>query len=104
MAFLALEHPEQLTRADFARLAYATGPGDRQVLPFSERYLQHFEEAHCYDRCFDEARSGGGLNTQVMCCDHAFLMVGDSAGSPILQTIGFALIYLYSRSGRVGGK
>jgi hypothetical protein len=79
MAFLALKQPEQLTRADFARLAYATGPGNRQALPFSERYLEHFEETHCYDRYFDEARSGSGLNTRVMCCDHAFLLVGDSA-------------------------
>ena len=26
MAFLALEHPERLTRGDFARLAFASGP------------------------------------------------------------------------------
>jgi len=79
MAYLAVEHPEQLTRGDYARLAYATGPGDRHALPFSDRYLAHFEEAHCYDRYFDEARSGSGLSTRVMCCDQTFVMVGDAA-------------------------
>lgn len=81
MAYLALEHPERLTRGDFARLAHATGPGDRHALPFSERYLARFEEIHCYDRYFDEGRCGGGLSTRVMCCDHAFVMVGDAARS-----------------------
>jgi hypothetical protein len=81
MAYLAVEHPEQLTRGDFARLAYATAPGDRHALPFSEEYLARFEENHCYDRYYDEARSGSGLSTRVMCCDHAFLFVGDAASS-----------------------
>ena len=81
MAYLAVDHPEQLTRGDFARLAYASAPGDRQTLPFSEEYLARFEENHCYDRYYDEARSGTGLSTRVMCCDHAFLIVGDAARS-----------------------
>ena len=79
MAYLAVDHPEQLTRADYARLAYATAPGDSQVLPYSEKYLASFEENHCYDRYYDEAHSGSGLNMRVMCCDHAFLIVGDAA-------------------------
>ena len=36
MAYLAVDHPEQLTRADFARLAYATAPGDRYAAVFGE--------------------------------------------------------------------
>ena len=79
MAYLAVDHPEQLTRGDFARLAYATAPGDRHGLPFSREYLARFEENHCYDRYYDEAHSGGGLSTRVMCCDHAFITVGDAA-------------------------
>jgi hypothetical protein len=81
MAYLAVEHPEQLTRADFVRLAYASAPGDRHELPFSDEFLAGFEANHCYDRYFDEARSGGGLSTRVMCCDHAFLIVGDATRS-----------------------
>ncbi len=79
MAYLAVDRPEQLTRADYARLAYTVGPGDRDTLPFSQRYLGDFEQNHCYDRYFDEARTGSGLTTRVMCCDHAFVMVGDAA-------------------------
>jgi hypothetical protein len=79
MAYLAVDHPEQLTRGDHTRLAYASAFGDRQTLPFSESYLADFEKTHCYDRYFDEARTGGGLNTRVMICDHAFVMVGNAA-------------------------
>jgi len=79
MAYLAVEHPERLTRADFARLAYANAPGDRHALPYSEKYLTSFEENHCYDRYYDETQSDARLRTRVMCCDHAFLIVGDAA-------------------------
>lgn len=79
MAYLAVERPEQLTRGDFARLAYATAPGDRHALPFSDDYLARFEEDHCYDRYYDEARSGSGLSTRVMYCDDSLLFVGDAA-------------------------
>jgi len=79
MAYLAVEHPERLTRADFARLAYANAPGDRHALPYSEKYLASFEENHCYDRYYDETQSDARLRTRVMCCDHAFLIVGDAA-------------------------
>jgi hypothetical protein len=81
MAYLAVEHPEQMTRGDFVRLAYATAPGDRHVLPFSEEYLAGFEASHCLDRYYDVSRTGRGLSTRVMCCDHTFIMVGDAARS-----------------------
>jgi hypothetical protein len=42
--------PEKLTRGDYARLAYASAPGDLHALPFSTEYLGRFEENHCYDR------------------------------------------------------
>ena len=79
MAYLAVDRPEQLTRGDFARLAYATAPGDRNGLPFSREYLARFEANHCYDRYYDEDHSGAGLSTRVMCCDHAFITIGDAA-------------------------
>lgn len=79
MAYLAIDRPERLTRGDYARLAYAAGPGDRQTLPFSDEYLADFEETHCYDRYFDQARSAGGLSTRIMYCDHTFVVVGDAA-------------------------
>ena len=81
MAYLAVDHPERLTRGDFARLAYATAPGDRHSLPFSEEYLADFEEIHCYDRYYDKARATGGPGPRIMFCDHTFVVVGD-AGRP----------------------
>ena len=56
MAYLAVDHLEEMTRGDFVRLAYATAPGDRHVLPFSEDYLADFEANHCFDRYYDVAR------------------------------------------------
>jgi hypothetical protein len=79
MAFLAVEHLEEMTRGDFVRLAYATAPGDRHVLPFSEEYLASFEANYCLDRYYDLSRAGSGLSTRVMCCDHTLVMVGDAA-------------------------
>lgn len=79
MAYLAVERIDQLTRADYVRLAYATGPGERDVLPFSERHLAKFEENCCYDRYFDPVRFENGLSIRLMCHDHAFVMVGDAS-------------------------
>jgi hypothetical protein len=78
MAYLAVEHLEEMTRGDFVRLAYATAPGDRHVLPFSKDYLAGFEANTCLDRYYDLSRAGSGLSTRVMCCDHTLIMVGDA--------------------------
>ena len=78
MAYLAMDGLEHLTRADYVRLAYTTGPGDRAVLPFSERHLAGFEDACCYDRYFDPNQIGNGLSVRLMCHEHAFLMIGDA--------------------------
>lgn len=39
LSYLAVDGLDQLTRADFVRLAFATGPGDRAQLPYPERWL-----------------------------------------------------------------
>lgn len=77
MAYLAVDRPELLTRGDYVRLAYAAGPGDADMLPFSEAYLADFEKEHCYDRYFDGA-SPAGLSTRALFCDHTFVVVGDA--------------------------
>lgn len=77
MAYLALENPEALTRADYVRLAFGTASHERDTLPFSSRFLQRFETEHCYDRYFEGARLEGWCDTRMMCCGHAFVMVGD---------------------------
>jgi hypothetical protein len=81
MAYLAVEEPERLTRADYVRLAYTNAPGDRETLPYSQRHLAQFEESCCYDKYFDPAQFDSGLSIRLMCHDHAFLMIGDAARS-----------------------
>jgi len=50
MAYLALDEPAKLTRADFVRLALVTGPGDPNTLPYSAATLEDFEREYCDDR------------------------------------------------------
>ncbi len=79
MAYLALDHPERMTRGDYAKLAYAAGPGQPGALPFSERYLAGFEERYCHDRYFDREHPDSALHTRAICCDHAFIMTGNAS-------------------------
>lgn len=80
MAYVAVDDPARLTRADFVRLALATRSGPSDRLPFSAASLRRFERDICYDRYW-----GGGdpdvANTRLMCSGHAFVMVGE-AGKP----------------------
>ena len=76
MAYLAHENPEALTRADYVRLAFCTASGARDTLPFSSRFLQRFEPEYCYDRYFEGAPREQWCDTRMMCCGHAFVMVG----------------------------
>jgi hypothetical protein len=73
LAYLAVEHPARLTRADFVRLGLVTRSGDPDVLPFSERHVADFEARYCYDRYWD-----GGGGTRYMTSGEAFVMVGDA--------------------------
>ena len=80
MAYLALDDPKALTRADFARLALVTGAGEgaAQALPYAGPYLQDFEQRFCYDRFWADA--GPAPNTRYLCSGHSLVVVGD-AGS-----------------------
>jgi len=81
MAYLALERPRELTRADFARLALVTGisAGEGPSLPYAENYLGDFEQRFCYDRFW--AETGEAPNTRYLCSGHSLVVVGD-ASSP----------------------
>jgi hypothetical protein len=82
MAFLAMDDPHNLMRADFVRLAYATGPGDSEQLPFAERHLSDFEKRLCYDR-YDKDGSGKEfLSARYMSSGLTFVVTGD-AGNPV---------------------
>jgi hypothetical protein len=75
MSFLAFDEPRELTRADLARIAYAAkwGPSDR--LPFSAKFLEDFEERHCYDRFWEAEDPGAGMDTRYTFTGPAFAMI-----------------------------
>ncbi len=81
MAFLAIKTGHDLTRADYIRLAFASGPGDTSELPFSQRHLEDFEERYCYDRYFGQHSGVEWPESRYMSCGHALVVTG-SAENP----------------------
>lgn len=57
LAYLAVDDPKSLSRADFVRLALATQPGERDVPPYSEQSLATFEKDYCEDRYWNRPRA-----------------------------------------------
>ena len=53
MAFVAVDHVDALTRADWVRLGLLTPPGASDLLPYSDRHLIDLEARYCYDRYFE---------------------------------------------------
>jgi len=77
MAYLALDEPRRLTRADFIRLGLVTGAAEGQgALPYGEEHLADFEARYCYDRFWADA--GAAPNTRYLCNGHALIVVGDA--------------------------
>jgi hypothetical protein len=75
MAYLAVDDPAQLSRADFVRLGLVAGQGGGdEVLPFAEQHLADFESRYCYDRFW--CGSGAAPQTRYLCCGHALVVVG----------------------------
>ena len=59
LAYLSMDDPTKLARADWVRLGLATGPGAADgTLPFAESYLYGFEQRYCYDQFWNESRGG----------------------------------------------
>lgn len=81
MALLAMKAGNDLTRADYVRLAFASGPGDCSELPFSQRHLEDFEERYCYDRYFCQHNEVEWPESRYMSCGHALVVTG-SADNP----------------------
>lgn len=79
MAYLALEDPSALTRADFVRLGLVAPAGESEDLPYSGRHLLHFERDYCYDRYWTSSPSGP--RTRYLCCGHALTVIGDARDS-----------------------
>jgi hypothetical protein len=79
MAYLAMDAPRSLDRADFIRLGLVTGASQREAtLPFADSHLADFERRFCYDRFWADA--GAAPNTRYLCNGYSLVVIGD-AGS-----------------------
>jgi hypothetical protein len=77
-AFVAIKGDQELTRADYVRLAFASGPGNCSELPFSQRHLQDFEDRYCYDRYFGQHNEIEWPQSRYMSCGHALVVTGNA--------------------------
>ncbi|ACB35974.1 conserved hypothetical protein [Leptothrix cholodnii SP-6] len=98
-AYLALDDPRELSRADFVRLGLVSGqgvvapaaeqavgtgpapgiglpPGLPAGLPYASEHLSDFEARYCYDRFWCSA--GVAPHTRYMCCGPALVVVGSA--------------------------
>lgn len=75
MAYLALDEPRALPRAEFIRLGLVTGIGGG-VLPFAADALADFETRYCYDRFWFP--DGPLPATRYLASGHALVVVGDA--------------------------
>lgn len=78
MAYLAMEEPHRLTRADNVRLALASGSGDSAKLPLGEVYFDEFKSQHCYDRFQDSVDGRDWSNTSYWSSGLSFVVTGDA--------------------------
>ncbi len=81
MAYLALDDPRRLSRADFIRLALVSGAAEPAVsgtgpLPFADDPMVDFEQRYCYDRFWVNA--GAAPNTRYLCNGRALIVVGQA--------------------------
>lgn len=77
MAYLALDEPAKLTRADFVRLAFVTRPGDPHTLPYSPAALEDFERDYCDDRFWGRTGEQDFRgDTRIVVTGHTLSVVG----------------------------
>lgn len=76
MAYLALDDPSELTRADFVRLALITRPGPRDRLPYSEHSLATFEDDFCDDRFWGREGENFSGDARLICTGATLAAVG----------------------------
>jgi len=76
LAYVGVDDPKALSRADFVRLALATGPGEPDVPPYSEQSLVNFEKDYCEDRYWGRPREGGMSDTRFVVSGRVLAMVG----------------------------
>ena len=81
MAYLALDEPRQLSRADFVRLGLVSGgaysaAGVEASLPGGDAAVAGFEAQYCYDRFWSDG--GAAPHTRYLCSGLALIAVGDA--------------------------
>jgi hypothetical protein len=77
MAYLALDDPQRLSRADFVRLGLVTGSAEGEAtLPYASEFLADFEQRFCYDRFW--ADGGAAPRTRYLGSGHSLVVVGDA--------------------------
>jgi hypothetical protein len=79
LAYLAVDEPERISRADWLRLGLGAPPGLPGQSPFGSGYLDDFEARCCYDRFWAPERSDTQITSRMICSGHVFVMVGDAA-------------------------
>ncbi len=84
MAFLALDNPHLLSRADQVRLALGSPAGDPDVLPYSHAFLTDFEQKHCYDRYSD----GESAGARFMTAGHTMIAIGEKRDAFFMDADG----------------
>ena len=91
MVFLSIKAGADLTRADYVRLAFASGPGGSTELPFSQRHLVDFEAKYCYDRYFGQHAGVEWPESRYMSCGHALVVIG-SADNAFFTDINYGCL------------
>jgi hypothetical protein len=81
MAYVAVDDPAALTRADFIRLGLVTGAGEAVrggtlTLPYGDAHMADFEQRYCYDRFWGDA--GLAPRTRYLCSGLSLVVVGDA--------------------------
>lgn len=88
MAFVGLDDPHALSRAGYVRLALGAAPGNGDGLPYSESYLEQFEDKYCYDRYVDQPGEGARTGARFMVTDHTLVVTGPARNSFFMDRNG----------------
>jgi hypothetical protein len=78
MAYISVDKVLELTPNDYIRLGLALPAGDPAITPYASGFLKDYDSKYCYDRFHEPTRTDDWVNTRVMCCGHAFVVVGDA--------------------------
>jgi hypothetical protein len=76
MAYIAVDDPTELSRADFVRFALVTRPGERDTLPYSDTALADFEKEYCDDRFWGRSGERFSGDTRFVVSGQTFVTVG----------------------------